>query len=229
MLLWHVVQTCVVNHRLLGAEFPCLEVKIANDSDAGFAVLKVPFKSTHIVVAPTIPVQGIESPELQAVDAPNYVKDAWEARHYVAERAGRPLAWDDVGLAINSGLGRSQDQLHIHVDCVQPYVRTILREFAKLSNSDNWVRLKTPMRGTRYWALSLDSPDLSKVNIFKLAMAGLHIQPDNQANLSLALLGTSKSDSQRGFYLLADLSTLKPLHGAHAEYLLDHSCANRLQ
>jgi CDP-diacylglycerol pyrophosphatase len=227
MLLWHVVQACVANHRLLGAAFPCLEVNSAPGSDAGFAVLKAPFEATHIVVTPTTRISGIESPELQAPDALNYVKDAWDARHYVAERVGRPLAWDDLGVAVNSLSGRSQDQLHIHVDCIQPDVRERLRESARHVNAGNWVRLTAPIQGERYWAIFLDSLDLANMNVFKLANSGLHLKPGEQANLSVALIGALKSDGQRGFFLLADLSSPRQSHSGHAEYLLDHSCTNR--
>jgi CDP-diacylglycerol pyrophosphatase len=226
MLLWHVLQACVANNRLLGAAFPCLEVNVARDSDAGFAVLRAPFEATHIVVTPTTRITGIESPELQAANAPNYIKEAWDARHYVADRVGRPSAWDDLGLAVNSASGRSQDQLHIHIDCVQPYVRDLLRESAKRETFDNWVHLKVPIQGVRYWVLFLDSPDLGNVNVFKLANSGLHIKPGEEANLSVALIGGLKSGGQKGFYLFADLSSPRTSHGGHAEYLLDHACAD---
>ena len=29
-------------------------------------------------------------------ESPNYLQDAWEARHYVAEGLGRPVGWDDI-------------------------------------------------------------------------------------------------------------------------------------
>ena len=34
---------------------------------------------------------------------------------------------DDISLAVNSVYGRSQNQLHIHIDCVRSDVRNALR------------------------------------------------------------------------------------------------------
>lgn len=223
-LLWHVVQTCVINHKIFGIAFPCLTIHQDPHEDNGFAVLKAPFETTHIIVTPIVPISGIESPKLLEESAPNYVQDAWEARHFVAESLGRPIAWDNFGLAVNSISGRSQDQLHIHVDCVLPEVRAYLRQSFNQMHSDKWVHLKEPMHGNRYWVLFLDKPDLSNINIFKLAVSGLHIMLMQQGDLSLALIGARISDSQTGFYLLADLTSGNKPMGAHAEFLLDHSC-----
>ena len=58
--------------------------------------------------------------------APNYWAQAWHARRYVDQRAGRVLGRDELSLAINSVYGRSQDQLHIHIECIKPAVRAAL-------------------------------------------------------------------------------------------------------
>ena len=225
MILWLVVQTCSANGRLFDVPFPCLEIdKMTADDLAGYAVLRAPFEATHIVVTPTVPISGIESPTLTASNAPNYIKHAWNMGHYVEEGLGRHLAWDEIGLAVNSRRGRSQDQLHIHVDCVDASVRKILRDSEEFVPG-KWVHMKQQIQNIRYWALLLKAEDLDATNMFQLAATDLRIRPKDQSNLSLALLGTITSGDQRSFLLLADIDQRYRHRPAHTEYLLDHSCA----
>ncbi len=200
---------------------------MSTDGSTGYAVLSVPLAATHIILTPTTPIDGIESPSLTAPNAPNYLRDAWNARHYVEDRAHRNLAWDEVGLAVNSRPGRSQDQLHIHIDCVQSSARTVLHDSAALLSSDKWVRLKKPIYGVRYWALLLNHDDLDGINVFQLSRTGLQLKQDQWMNLSVGVIGAVTSQGSRGFYLLADLDEAGRPRPAHAEYLLDHSCEGR--
>jgi CDP-diacylglycerol pyrophosphatase len=224
LVLWRVVQACVLDHGVTGLPFPCLEVNVEAGRDRGYVVLRAPLQTTHVVVSPTVRVEGIESPGLVAPDAPNYVADAWRARRYVETTAGKPVSWGDIGLAVNSRPGRSQDQLHIHVDCVHPSVRDYLHAHDGDMRADGWTHLAAPMHGTRYWALRLPDDDLGPVNVFKLAAAGLKVAPEAMPNLTVVLVGAAGPSGPSGFYLLADLD--RPHRGqlAHGEFLLDHSC-----
>ena len=94
---------------------PCRLVDVTGH----YAVLKDLLGATQYLVIPTDTITGIESPALLAPDAPNYWEDAWQARRFMEEGAGRPVPRDVVGLAINSQRGRSQNQLHIHIDCAR--------------------------------------------------------------------------------------------------------------
>ena len=95
--------------------------------DCGPCVLKRPdyvvMKDHHgiaqMLVIPTAKTTGIESADILAPTAPNYWKAAWAARELVQRQLSRPLPPDYVSLAINSAYGRSQNQLHIHVDCLR--------------------------------------------------------------------------------------------------------------
>ena len=83
--LWHVVHDlCVTNQRTSGNPAPCEEVHLARgEPDDGYAVLKDLLGRTQYLLIPTRRLDGIESPELLAADAPNYWRDAWVARTYV--------------------------------------------------------------------------------------------------------------------------------------------------
>ena len=99
--LWEVVQTCVVNHTITGFAFPCLEVNTADGEDRGYVVLRQP-GTRDIVLAPTKQVVGVEDPWLRTAEAPNYFKDAWDARSFLSELERRPVGHQEVALAVNS-------------------------------------------------------------------------------------------------------------------------------
>ena len=92
--------------------------------------------ATQFLLIPTARIDGIESPQIVAADAPNYFADAWRARSFAEQRAGRGLPRDWMSLAINSADARSQDQLHIHIDCVRADVQETLAAHADDIGSD---------------------------------------------------------------------------------------------
>jgi CDP-diacylglycerol pyrophosphatase len=104
--LWRVVHgLCMTDMLLSGAPAPCLEV----NRRGGYAVLRNPQAATEVLVVPTTQIVGIESPELQAPGGPNYWQAAWDSRRYFEQRADRAVPREDVGMAVNSVFGRSQD------------------------------------------------------------------------------------------------------------------------
>jgi CDP-diacylglycerol pyrophosphatase len=210
--LWGVVHgVCSPMSRLTGLPTPCLAV----DHERGFATLRTPDEATHIIVTPLIRVAGIESPALLRKDAPNYWADAWSERHWVEEGAGRPLAWSDIGMAINSRAGRSQDQLHIHVDCVRPGIKAALARAAKARKG--WFEINLRPSAGRYHARTLSADELDR-NIFRMVALEIPRASDNMAGETIAVIGLDEPPSGRGFLLLAAAG------GGHAEELLDHRC-----
>ncbi len=118
--LWRIVNTmCVPEQTQNGDPKPCAQVDLENGSERGFAILKDLRGETQFLLIPTSRISGIESPLVFAPDARNYFADAWEARSYVNQALHKILPPDDISLAINSTESRSQDQLHIHIDCVR--------------------------------------------------------------------------------------------------------------
>src|ERR1019366_1339215 len=110
----------------LGDPSPCLQVNIADGEGRGFAVLKTPFVPNEILFVPTAPVTGIEDKRLLESGAPNYWALAWSARLLLTPNSAQPLGRDDIAMAVNSVPGRTQDQFHIHIDCVRRDVRDLL-------------------------------------------------------------------------------------------------------
>ncbi len=223
-LLWRVVQTCVVNARITGGSFPCLDVNISRGVEAGFAVVRAPLEATHIVVVPTARVEGVEASQLLEPSAENYFADAWAARHYVTERISRPLAREDIGMALNSLPGRSQDQLHIHVNCLQAGVRDALKRSASDIHANTWSRLPFTFHNDRYWVMRLKSADLKGINVFRLVMDGLRIPEADRPKVTIVLAGAADR-GEEGFYLLSLVAARARRDQGHGEFLLDHTCA----
>ena len=222
-LLWRVVQTCVATQNLIGTPFPCLDVDLNGGRERGFAVVRAPFEATHVVVSPTVRTIGIEAERLRANDAPNYFADAWMARHFVADGLRRQPDRTDIGLAVNSRLGRSQDQLHIHVDCIRQDVKRNLAEQAAGIRAGNWSRITVLPRGPRYYATALDEADLATTNVFRLAQSGLGIDADDMDEVTIVMVGTEVR-GKPGFLVMARQRIPNTRDEAHGEALMDHAC-----
>ena len=154
--LWHIVHDlCEPSARAIGAPAPCTAVNL----QAGFAVLKDIQGPTQYLIIPTARVSGIESPDLLQPDGPNYWRDAWRARRWLEKKVGRPVPRWGVGLAVNSQSGRSQDQLHIHLDCVRADVSDVLAKH-QAAIGDRWSKLTVGPGHYRYrvrWIGGADS------------------------------------------------------------------------
>src|SRR6202034_1461554 len=118
--LWEIVHgQCVPDEREHGDPKPCAAVDLSHGIARGFAILKdIRGQSQYLLIA-TQRIDGIESRALLSPHAPNFFADAWTARSFTEKALGRTMPWDALSLAINSQLGRSQNQLHIHIDCIR--------------------------------------------------------------------------------------------------------------
>ncbi len=222
--LWKIVHgQCVPNQQQHGDPKPCAEVDLKDGVDHGYAVLKDINGRTQFLVIPTARIVGIESPALQAPDATNYFAAAWQARSFVEKALGHDLPRDAVGLAVNSVLARSQNQLHIHVDCVRADVRATLARL-RASIGDSWAPLSEPVGGHPYWAMRVMGPTLDGHNPFKLLADGIPKARDSMKMRTLVAVGMQFDNGALGFVLLTD--RVNPLlfdFGAGAR-LEDHSC-----
>jgi CDP-diacylglycerol pyrophosphatase len=219
--LWKIVHDeCVPgeqdhHHRVA----PCAEVDLSGGVERGHVVLKDIVGNTQFLVIPTARVTGIEDPALLAAKAPNYWAPAWIARFYVFARARRALPRSAIGLAVNSVEGRSQNQLHIHIDCVQPDLRRyLLRNAQRIRH--RWSDLGEAYNGHRYLAMRLDSRDLTGIEPFKLLAGGIPAARQHMGNWTLAVIGMP-----RGFVLLAGHVNPASHDRGAGEETLDHSCA----
>jgi CDP-diacylglycerol pyrophosphatase len=221
--LWQIVsEQCVPESHDPSLHNTCAFV----DPVQGYAVLKDIHGIGQHLLIPTDRITGIESPRLTQPGLPNYWRDAWEARSYVERAIHTPLSREDVGLAINSTSGRTQNQLHIHIDCMDPAVVAALGA-QKGSISEQWQALAVPLDGHRYRARLITDATLAHTDPFELLLADVQSRGVSMADQTLLLTGTTLANGQPAFILLND--QVNGLDRASAEELLDHACQLRGQ
>ncbi len=207
--LWEVVRTCIANHALTGAAFPCLEVNVSGGDERGYVILRAPLGTPDLILAATSKIVGVEDPSLRNLDAPNYFEDAWNARAFLSDRRRTPLARNDVALAVNSRLARSQDQLHIHIGCLPWDVEKALETLAPELPEDRWVRiggsmnLGNALHGPGLWGRRVDRETLAGVNPFRLVAEGRFDETESRSRLMIAVAGVELAEGRGGFVLLA--------------------------
>jgi CDP-diacylglycerol pyrophosphatase len=223
--LWQVVQACRVNHDMTGAAFPCLDVNVSGGIERGYVILRPPFGDEDLILSPTRKIVGVEDPSLRAADAPNYFADAWNARSLLITDKGRPLARENVAVAVNSGLLRTQDQLHLHIGCLTPQVKSSFQAIEPDLSPVGWRRLTRPIGGLIFWALRIDQETLEGVNPFRLALDGLPIEPKNLGHVTMIVAGSQSIEGRGGFILLATINDpLRDGFRSSASVLLANFC-----
>lgn len=214
--LWTITHDqCVPDQQQHGDPSPCAEVDLA----AGSVVLKDLVGKTQFLLIPTARITGIESPELLAPDAPDYFAAAWRARTFVERRAGQPLPRDLISLAVNSAVARTQNQLHIHVDCVRADVREALqRNVSKLGPT--WTPFPEPLLGHGYLAAAVSGEDLDGIDPFRRLADGVDGARADMGAQTLVVIGAYLADGRPGFVLLSDRAD--PTTPGAGEELQDH-------
>ena len=217
--LWQIVHgRCEPDQAARGKPAPCAVV----DHTGGFAILKDIRGREQYLLIPTARITGIESPAVLRPDAPNYFADAWNGMGLVQAALHRSLPREDLSLAINSAYGRTQDQLHIHMECIGlPVHEALLAHQAEIG--EGWTKLRTPLAGHSYRAMRIAGAQLGAVNPFRLLARSL---PDPAASMgrhTLVLVGADFP--QPGFILLDGQASLLHLDRGSGGELQDHSCA----
>jgi CDP-diacylglycerol pyrophosphatase len=219
--LWKIVsQKCAPKAAAGERPAPCRLL----DPARRYAVLKDLVGASQYLVIPTDRISGIESPTLEAADAPNYWEAAWEARQFMEESLGKPVPRDDVGLAVNSERGRTQNQLHIHIDCVdQAVIRAISANRDAVTSS--WSAFPVPLAGHAYAAMRIEAPDLAGTDPFRLLADGDARARADMGDETIVAVATTFKSGGEGFVLLADHADLMSGDRGSGEELLDHDCA----
>jgi CDP-diacylglycerol pyrophosphatase len=222
--LWKIIsQKCLPSEREYGQPTPCAVVDLKEGDAHGYVVLKDRTGATQYLVMPTAKITGIEDPAVLAPGAANYFADAWRERHFTIDAADHELGRDELSLAINSVYGRSQNQLHIHIDCVAPAVKAAVgRQIAAVG--EKWAPFPEPLAGHRYRAIRVDGQAL-EANPFLLIADGVPGARAAMGKETLVVVGATFAGAKPGFVILD--TTADPATGnrANGEELQDHSCA----
>ena len=192
----------------LAPPWPCTAIT------AEAALLKDIRGQGQYLLIPTARVTGIEDPALLAPGAPNLFAEAWRARGLVGLALGRGLPRDAVGLAINAAIRRSQDQLHIHLDCLRPDLRAGL---AAATIGAGWAPLGPAWPGWQARRLPGAGDDLG-ADPFAVLAAEI---PGARAAMGDWTLLVTQVAAPPGFVLLAG----RQPESGNAEHLQDHGCA----
>jgi CDP-diacylglycerol pyrophosphatase len=212
--LWKIVHDrCVPDQENHASPAPCETVVLGE----GYAILKDIRGATQFLLIPTARIAGIETPDILASDAPNYFRLAWAERARVSSRAGHALPDDGISLAINSEFGRTQNQLHIHIDCLRTDVRAALAAHAG-EVGGQWGAFPVELAGRPYRAVHLS--DLAD-NPFDILAHSLQNPAAEMPKHSLVLSAAVNG----GFVLLDTVADTAAGNPGSGEELQDHACA----
>lgn len=221
--LWRIVHgLCVPAARRQGPlPAPCTQVVLPRAGQAGYVIIRDRRGVAQHLLIPIARVRGIESPQLLRPQAPDYMAEAWRARHWVEHSLGHPLPRGDIGLAINSIHARSQDQLHIHIDCMKAAVRAALDRMLPRIGAQ-WALLPQPLAGHPYRAMRLYGRQLHR-NPLKLLARSLR-RGQQMGQQTLVVVGQRFAGGRPGFLVLAGHSNAATGNWGGGEELLDHQC-----
>lgn len=193
---------------------PCVSVTPGDGPAAeGYAVLHDRKGGAHFLLISTRDIRGIESTELEAPGALNYLGEAWRARDNLARLIGHPVPREATGLAVNSVRARSQDQLHIHIECLNPAIFAALHANAALVGPD-WSQVT--LDGRTFRALRIMGTELDNQNPLQ-ALAAASPAGTDIGQYTMLIAGMQYAEGP-GFAVLASNS------GGGAELLLDSTC-----
>lgn len=223
--LWQILHgKCAPDLAAHGNPSPCAEVAYPRGEASGYVVFKDRNGAAQFLLMPTAKITGIEDPAILAPNATNYWQAAWRARAFMLARIGHDLPRDAIALAINSPYGRTQNQLHIHIDCLDIGVRDVLRAQADAIGTA-WAALPVRLAGHRYRARRVDDSDFARTDPFRLLAADPPVGAAGLGRHTLVAVGWRFAGGADGFLLLDD--EYDPLSGdfASGEELQDHACA----
>jgi CDP-diacylglycerol pyrophosphatase len=222
--LWELVHNiCVPGQSLRHDPNPCLEVDLTGGMENGFAILRDPRGGTQFLLIPTAPISDIESPAVRNPNGTNYFALAWEVRTHLDYELHLTIPRDDVGLAINSLVSRSQDQLHIHFFCIRTDVWDTLHEHER-EIGNQWAPFNFLLVGRRYTAMWVSGEHLKPHNPFRLLAEGLPDAAGDMSNRTLVVIGLIRTNGTKGFIILADQVNKDRGDLANGEELLDNTC-----
>jgi CDP-diacylglycerol pyrophosphatase len=203
---------------------PCALV----DNTGEFALLKDLNGVAQFLLIPTIKITGIEDPALLNPETPNFFADAWAHRDVMEAKLPHTIPRDSISLALNAQTARSQNQLHIHIDCLSAAARDALKVAAK-SVGPTWAPLDVAVAGHHFTARRVDGEGLSDFNPFRAIAATLKDPAADMARRNVVVVGADFAGDAGatvpGFIVLTDEAPAIPMGFGGGEEVQDHTCA----
>lgn len=222
--LWHLVHNaCVPAMARIHNPAPCRYVSPQDGRPEGYALIKDRIGSRQYLLVPTSRVTGIESPVLLEPESTGYWAAAWESTSYLEALLDNKVPRDGLGIAVNSALGRTQHQLHFHIQCVRPDVRAALAA-GERSIRQSWSTIALPPLGHVYNVRKLVAADLVGSNVFRMVADQGPDYAGNMAIQTVVVIGAVFRDGREGFYILNDRANIGFRDQGSGEELLDRKC-----
>lgn len=223
-VLWGLVNgRCVPGMRGDAGPAPCLAVVSAPRPGSDYVLLKDRVGVAQMLIMPTERITGIEDARLLAPGTTNYFAAAWLSRPWLDSRLPAPLPRELVTIAVNSPYGRTQDLLHLHLDCISRDALAALQAQAG-DVGPRWSRRPLTLNGHPYYARWIEG-DALRADPFRLLAEGMPGARSRMAAWSLVLVGASRGPDRPGFLLLATRADPAAGNTASGEELQDHACA----
>lgn len=205
--LWALAQCC---ERSLTGDVGCRVYDKTND----YVIIKDNSvrKPQSYLIIPTSRVTGIEDGLVNRPPVVDFWQYGWaQSRTY----PGYPTA--DTGMAINSEQGRTQNQLHIHISCVRPDVKTALDQAPIGFFPAQPITLRLPPHDNLYRATKVTGLT-GEQSPFLVFQSDPQVR-DHMGKQSIAVVGSSVADQ----YFVLDTQSGDGKSG-HAEELLEQTC-----
>ncbi len=207
-----VQEECVPHWRAEHSPAPCVSVG-GEGPEPSYAVLHDRKGGAHFLLIATRSIVGMESPGAWDGQPVNYFDAAWRSREVLASVVGHAVPRSAIGLAINPVRARSQDQLHIHIECLGREVHAALKAGAAGLTS-RWNTLSVD--GRPYQARRILGTELADNNPIRM-LAGSLGPGEDLAGFTLLVAGMDFEEGP-GWAVLA------AAHAPGAELLLDSTC-----
>jgi CDP-diacylglycerol pyrophosphatase len=210
-----VQDQCVTNWTQHHNPYPCEKVFLAEaETDStGYALLADPDGGAHYLLIPTQTMTSTENGELLDPNLPNYFADAWDGRYLLSNFIGHAVPRIDVGLVVTTPASRTQNQFHIHIECLRQDVVGALSATAD-KVTDVWSPVT--VAGFPFQALRLPVQGLEGSNPFELVAK---LSPDARHHVgsyTIVVAGVQYR-SGPGFIVLTGT-------GPSGDLLLDSGC-----
>lgn len=208
--LWPLAECCA---KSLQSNPSCL----VYDNKDEYVIIKDnnPKKPVAYLLMPSIKVTGIEDPQVSKKPVVDFWEYAW---HQSRKYPGKPAA--STALAINSVHGRDQNQLHIHISCVQPEVRKALDAATIGVFPAKPVALQLPPHNNTYEVVKVTGLG-GKQSPFLVIQADPRAKA-HMGSQSIAVVGSANANE---YFVLNTY-----YHGSNpgaAEELLDQTCSKK--
>ena len=210
-----VQKQCVTNWMQHHDPSPCEKVVLVDPKadSTGYALLADPKGGAHYLLIPTQTMTSTDNGELLDANLPNYFADAWNGRDLLSKIIGHAVPRTDVGLAVATPSNRTQNQFHIHIECLRQDVVDSLKAAAD-KVTDVWSPIA--VAGFPFQAVRLSSQGLEASNPFELVA---NLSPDARRHVgsyTLVIAGV-QFQSGPGFIVLTGT-------GPSGDLLLDSDC-----